>query len=404
MLVRPLRPDMQITDVDIMYLTMPAIQAIADGTQDTFLVRLGTDTGLEGWGESDASPLVSIACYCCPPSHSNIVNIRDSLLGATLESIDDLHRIRATVLRRALDIQHVHHAFSAADIALWDLLGRRLEVPVYQLLDGPGARPSPKLAYGSSLFADTPELTRERARERRAAGFTAVKFGWGPLGSAGRELDVALVAAAREGLGPDAELFVDAGWAWGEDAATALARAADFAQHGVGWLEEPLLPEAIDAYARLAAGGPGVPIAAGESSGKVRDAQDFIANGGIGIVQIDAGRVGGITAAHAVRRFADERGVTYVNHTFKSHLSLAAALHVFIASERHRLAEYMVGGSPLATTLTTAPLDRAGDGTVTVPDAPGLGVTVDLDTVRRYVQPVTITVGGRELLAGPPPL
>jgi L-alanine-DL-glutamate epimerase-like enolase superfamily enzyme len=395
---------MKITDVDLFYLKMPRIEPIADGTQDTFLVRLRTDQGLEGWGESDASPLVSLACYCCPPSHSNIINIRESLVGATLDGVADLHRIRATVLRRGLDIQHIHHAFSAADIALWDLLGKRLELPVFELLDGPGARPVPKLAYGSSLFGDTPEQTRDRAAERRRDGFAAVKFGWGPLGSAGRELDLALVAAARDGLGADAQLFVDAGWAWGEDAETALARARDFARYGVGWLEEPLVPEAIDAYRRLTAERPAVPIAAGESSGKLRDAQDFIVNGGVAFVQIDAGRIGGITPAHAVRRLADERSVTYVNHTFKSHLSLAAALHVFIASQRHSVAEYMVGGSELATALTSEPLARAADGTVTVPAAPGLGVTVDLETVRRYLQPVRMVVGGTELEAAPPPL
>jgi L-alanine-DL-glutamate epimerase-like enolase superfamily enzyme len=395
---------MKITAVDLFYLKMPRIELIADGTQDTFLVRVRSDSGLEGWGESDASPLVSFACYCCPPSHSNIVNIRESVLGASLNSIEDLHRIRATVLRRGLDIQHIHHAFSAADIALWDLLGKRLQAPVYELLDGPGVHPAPKLAYGSSLFGDTPEQTRDRAADRRRDGFAAAKFGWGPLGSAGRDLDVALVAAAREGLGADAQLFVDAGWAWGEDAETALDRSRDFAEYGVGWLEEPLLPEAIEAYRRLADARPPIPIAAGESSGKFRDAQDFIVNGGIGFVQIDAGRVGGITAAHAVRRFADERSITYVNHTFKSHLSLAAALHVFIASERHPLAEYMLGGSELATGLTTEPLSRAADGTVTVPAAPGLGVTIDRETVRRYLQPVSIAVGGSELEAAPPPL
>lgn len=395
---------MKITDVDLFYLRMPHIAAIADGTQDTFLVRVRTDVGLVGWGESDASPLVCIACYCCPPSHSNIVNIRASLLGQTLDSVEDLHRIRFTVLRRGLDIQQIHHAFSAADIALWDVLGQRLDAPVYQLLDGPGARAHPKLPYSSMLFGDTPEQTRELALEGRQAGFTAAKFGWGPLGSADRELDIALVSAAREGLGADARLFVDAGWAWGEDADTALSRARDFAAFDVGWLEEPLLPEAIAAYRRLADAGSPVPIAAGESSGRIRDAQDFIVNGGVDYVQIDAGRVGGITPAHAVRRFAEDHGTTYVNHTFKSHLSLAAALHTFIGDERHPLAEYMVGGSELALNLTTEAIERAADGSVTVPDAPGLGVEVDLDTVARFLAPVEISVDGAALAAGPPAL
>jgi L-alanine-DL-glutamate epimerase-like enolase superfamily enzyme len=390
----------KITEVDAFYVAMPDIKPIADGTQDSFLVRLRTDTGLEGWGESDASPLVSLACYCCPLSHSNIVNLRESLLGARLDSVDDLRAIRATALRRALDIQHVHHAFSGADIALWDLLGKRLELPVYQLLDGPEAVARPKRPYASSLFADTPEATRERAAERRALGFDAAKFGWGPMGRGGRGADIALVQAAREGLGPEALLLVDAGWAWGEDVDTARQRAEDFAPFGVGWLEEPLSPEAIEAYGRLTGGGTAVPIAAAESSGRVRDAEDFVVNGGVDFVQIDAGRIGGITPSHEVRRLAEARGRTYVNHTFKSHLSLAAALHVFAAVERFELLEYAVGGSSLATDLVSDPLERRSDGTVTVTDRPGLGVTVNAETVRRYLQPVRITVAGRELEVG----
>jgi L-alanine-DL-glutamate epimerase-like enolase superfamily enzyme len=389
---------MRIEAVDTFYLAMPEIALVADGTQDTFLVRVRTDAGVEGWGESDASPLVSLACYCCPPSHSNIVNLRESLVGERLDSVDDLRRIRERALRRALDIQQVHHAFSAADIALWDALGHRLQEPVWRLLDGPSAQAHPKRPYASSLFGDTPEATRAIAAERGALGFDAAKFGWGPMG-ASAENDVALVAAAREGLGDAALLLVDAGWAWDRDVDTAHARANAFAEFDVGWLEEPLHPEAIDAYRALGARNPATPIAAGESSGRVRDAEDFIVNGGLDFVQIDAGRIGGITPSHAVRKLAERHGITFVNHTFKSHLSLAAALHVFAATERFDLLEFPVGGSPMATSLVTDPLSR--DGGVLPPDRPGLGVTVDLDVVRRHLRPVSIVIGGKEVFIGP---
>jgi len=388
---------MRITAVDTFYLAMPEIALVADGSQDAFLVRVRTDAGLEGWGESDASPLVSLACYCCPPSHANIVNLRDSLVGERLDSVEDLRGVRERALRRALDIQHVHHAFSAADIALWDVLGKRLDEPVWRLLDGPSARAHPKRPYASSLFGDTPEATRAAAAERRALGFDAAKFGWGPIG-ASAERDVALVAAARAGLGDAALLLVDAGWAWGRDVDTAYARAGAFAELGAGWLEEPLHPEAIDAYRALGARRPATPIAAGESSGRVRDAEDFIVNAGLDFIQIDAGRIGGITAAHAVRRLAERHGVTYVNHTFKSHLSLAAALHVFAAAEPFELLEYPIGAAPLAADLVREPFGRAGG--VLPPDRPGLGVTVDPEVVRRHLRPVRILLGGEELATG----
>ena len=390
---------MRITEIDAFYLGVEDVRPVADGSQDTFLVRVRTDAGLEGWGESDASPLVSMACYCHPPSHANIVNLRESLLGRPLDSVEDLRRARADALRAALDVQHVHHALSAADIALWDLLGQRLEQPVHRLLDG-AAAPHPKRPYASSLFGDTPAETRERAAAARAAGFTAAKFGWGPMGRHGEAADVALVEAAREGLGDGPLLLVDAGWAWGEDDATAFARAEAFAEVGAGWLEEPLLPEAIGAYARLAERGPATPIAAGESSGRLRDAEDFLVNGRVSILQIDAGRIGGITPAHAARRLAEAAGATYVNHTFKSHLSLAAALHVFATVERFELLEYAVGASELSARLVRDPLVPGPDGLVRVPDRPGLGVTVDLDVVARHLRPVEIRVGGRLLRVG----
>src|SRR5262249_26098472 len=155
--------------------------------------------------------------------------------------------------------------------------------------------------------------------------------------------DVALVAAAREGLGPSASpnepprLMVDAGVVWKEDWETAYRRACAFAPYHLTWLEEPLSPDAVEAYAVLTAPPPPVPIAAGEGSGNYRAAEDLALHGGVQFLQIDAGRIGGITTAHRVRKLAEARGLQFVNHTFKSHLSLAAVLHAFAAVEQFDL-------------------------------------------------------------------
>jgi L-alanine-DL-glutamate epimerase-like enolase superfamily enzyme len=385
----------KIAAVDPFYLRMPRITDAADGTQDSFLVRVRAEDGREGWGESDASPLVSLAAYCCPMSHGNIINIRESMIGERVDGPDDIRRLHAKVLRNALDIQQVHHAYSAADIALWDLVGRARQEPVWRLLDGPGAVPRPKRPYASVLFGDTPEATRRLAADLRRREFTAAKFGWGPLGKFGRDNDIALVRAAREGLGPDATLLVDAGVVWGNDDAVAYERAVDFAPMKPGWLEEPLSPDAVDAYARLRSRRPPVPIAAGEGCGRWRDAEDLVLNGGLDFVQIDAGRIGGITISHRVRRLAEARGIVYVNHTFKSHVSLAASLHVFATVERFELLEYPAAGSALSRELVADPLERGPDGLVRVPDRPGLGVTVSAAALKQYGQRVRIDVGGR---------
>ena len=148
---------MKIIAVDPSYVGLPEVILAADGTQDSFLVRVRTDAGLEGWGESDASPLVSLAAYCCPTSHANIINLRELLVGEALDGPADVVRLHAKVTRYAMDIQQVHHAYSAADIALWDLVGKKLGQPIYKLLDGPSARSFPKSPYASVLFGDTPD-------------------------------------------------------------------------------------------------------------------------------------------------------------------------------------------------------------------------------------------------------
>jgi L-alanine-DL-glutamate epimerase-like enolase superfamily enzyme len=390
---------MKIAAIDPFYLRMPEITSAADGTQDTLLVRVRTEDGLEGWGECDASPLVSIAAYCCPMSHGNIISIRDSLLGETFDSPDDIRRLHAKVLRNGLDIQQIHHAHSGADIALWDLLGKKCSEPVYRLLGQ--ARVYPKVAYASVLFESPPEATFRRARRLRELGFRAAKFGWGPFGR-DADADEALVAAAREGLGPEVELMVDAGVAWGGDAVVACERARRLAPYRLTWLEEPFFPDAIGAYAELARQRLSVPIAGGEGCGTQRAAEDYLENSGVTFIQIDAGRIGGITAARRVCESAERRGVTYVNHTYKSRLSLAAAIHVFAGVERFGYLEYPVEGSALSRELVTGALERDRNGLVHPPEEPGLGVSVALECVRQYLVRTRIELDGAPIYQDAP--
>jgi L-alanine-DL-glutamate epimerase-like enolase superfamily enzyme len=385
---------MKIIAVDPFYLKMPHITDAADGTQDTLLVRIRTDAGIEGWGECDASPLVSLAAYCCPMSHGNIINIRESLIGETLDSPEDVRRLHAKAMRNGLDIQQIHHAYSGADIALWDIIGQKLEEPIYRLLDDDADLTAySKLPYASVLFGDTPEATYQIAAGLRAQGYRAAKFGWGPMGKFGEANDIALVRAAREGMGVDSQIMIDAGVVWGDDYQTVYVRAKAFAPFAPTWLEEPLAPDAIEAYGALSNLNPPVPIAAGEGSGTYRMAEDLIQHGGVQFVQIDVGRIGGITVANRVRRLAERHDVQYVNHTFKSHLSLAASLHVFATNESFDLLEYPAAGSELSQRLTAEQLKVEEDGRVSLPNAPGLGVCVDTEAMQAYLAPVQIQVG-----------
>ena len=177
---------MKIVAVDPFYFRMPDITSAADGTQDTLLVRIRTDAGIEGWGECDASPLVSIAVYCCPMSHGNIINIHTSLIGETLDAPDDVLRLSEKVLRNGLDIQQIQHAYSGAEIALWDVVGKKLEKPVYCLLaemSDTSDTAHPKLPYASVLFGDTPEVTYHIAAGLRERGYRACKVWLGTDGT-----------------------------------------------------------------------------------------------------------------------------------------------------------------------------------------------------------------------------
>jgi L-alanine-DL-glutamate epimerase-like enolase superfamily enzyme len=212
---------MKIAAVDFFYLAMPEIRDIGDGSQDALLVRVTSEDGSQGWGECEAAPLVSIAAWCCPMSHSACKPVSHSVLGWTIDSPDDIRRLTHEVRRQSFDLLQADHTLSGIDMALWDLLGKRRGEPAWRLLGWDKAYP--KEAYASQLFGDTPERTFALAQKVRDQGFTAAKFGWGPFGQDLRA-DEAHVRAAREGLGHDIRLLVDAGTIWGEDVEQAAAR------------------------------------------------------------------------------------------------------------------------------------------------------------------------------------
>ena len=167
-----------------------------------------------------------------------------------------------------------------------------------------------------------------------------------------------------------------------------------FAQFSPTWLEEPLAPDAIEAYMALSKQNPPVPIAAGEGSGTYRMAEDLILHGGDSVCADRCRTHWWYYRRFSVsRQLAEQRGVQYVNHTFKSHLSLAASLHVFATNESFNLLEYPAAGSELAQRLTVERLEVGSDGMVALTERPGLGVHVDAEAVDAYLAPVWIQVG-----------
>jgi L-alanine-DL-glutamate epimerase-like enolase superfamily enzyme len=389
---------MKIEAVDFFYLSMPNIRDVGDGSQDVLLVRMRAG-GHVGWGECEAAPLVSIASWVCPMSHSACKPVKASVIGQRLDGVDDIRRINALVRENGMDLLQTDHTLSGIDIAMWDLLGRKWELPVYRMLGYEKAYA--KTPYASQLFGDDPQETYQKARWASDEGFVAVKFGWGPFGRGSVEADEEQIHSAREGLGKDAELLVDAGTVWGDDVGKAQARLAALKHYRATWLEEPFSNGAFESYQKLAENSNGLRLAGGEGCNNFYQGKAMVDHAKIGYLQIDAGRVGGITTAKRLADYARAGGVRFVNHTFTTQLALSASLQAYAGSEEDYLCEYPVAPSELARELTTTTLMSDAEKKVIVPDAPGLGVEPNPATIRKYLVEAEIRVGGKTVYQTP---
>ena len=389
---------MKIEAVDLFYFSMPEVLDIGDGSQDALLVRVAAG-GYVGWGECEASPLASIASFVAPMSHSVCKPVSVSVVGQRLDTVADIYRIGDLVRAQSLDLLQADHTLSGIDMALWDLLGQRLGEPAWKLLGYP--RAYPKLPYASMLFGDTPQETLEKGRKARSAGYRAAKFGWGPIGLGNVQADADQFVAAREGLGEDGILLIDIGTVWHDDVEAAALRLPALQACRATWLEEPFVSGALTAYHSLSQRSGSVKMAGGEGSHNFYMAQHMIDYAGLGYVQIDAGRIGGLSVAKRVADYAQARGVTYVNHTFTSHLALSASLQPYAGLEQDTICEYPVELKSLAVDITENHLLPDGDGYLHAPDAPGLGMKVNTAALRPYLQDVEIRINGALLYQTP---
>jgi L-alanine-DL-glutamate epimerase-like enolase superfamily enzyme len=389
---------MKIEAVDFFYLAMPVVQDVGDGSQDALVVRV-RGGGLEGWGECEASPLTSIAAFICPMSHSACKPVAASVLGQNIDTPTDIARIAAELDLNSMDLLQAAHSWSGVEIALWDLLGKRRGEPVYKLLGY--ARAYPKIPYASQLFGRTAEETRTLCRKAKEAGFRAVKCGWGPFGRGSLKDDRDQLQAAREGLGKEGTLLIDAGQIWGEDVSAAEARLPLLEEVDAKWLEEPFHGSAYEAYGQLAARATSVRLAGGEAAHNVFMARHTMDYGKVGYIQIDCGRIGGIGPAKRVAEHAVKSGVTYVNHTFTSHLALSASLQPFAGLKDHVICEYPIAPQPMAWEMCANHILPDQNGEVHVPHLPGLGIDVDTARIREFLVDVEITVNGNTLYRTP---
>jgi L-alanine-DL-glutamate epimerase-like enolase superfamily enzyme len=294
------------------------------------------------------------------------------------------------VRANSFDLLQADHTLSGIDVALWDLLGKKLGEPVYRLLGY--SRACCKTAYASQLFGDDPQTTVRKAQRVTRDGFRAAKFGWGPYGRGTVEQDSDQVHAAREGLGKDGILLIDAGTIWGDDISAAEKRLPALHECGALWLEEPFVCGALDAYKMLSLRSGTLKLAGGEGCHDFYQAKNMIDFAGIGYVQIDAGRIGGISTAKSVADYAAAKSVQFVNHTFTTSLALSSSIQPYAGIESHPLCEYPSEPSPLAKEFCTTRLEPDAQGLIRLPEKPGLGLEPDARALKKYLVALEIRV------------
>jgi D-galactarolactone cycloisomerase len=274
------------------------------------------------------------------------------------------------------------HTISGIDIALWDILGQATAQPVGRLL---GGRYRDRVRPYASILMEQPEPLAEHLRQIAARGFQAFKIGWGPFGRHSRTLDEQIVRAARDAVGPHAQLMVDAGGSdafWSNGLKWALRAADMLASYDVTWFEEPLNPDALDDFVLLRRQAP-LPIAGGEVLTRRQAFAPWLQAGAFDIVQPDVTKVGGISEERRIGWMAREHGARFIPHGWNTAIGLAADLHLASAFPDTDLVEY-IDGAPYVDEIVTEPWRLGEDGMLAIPDSPGLGIQLDPDAIARF--------------------
>ncbi len=276
----------------------------------------------------------------------------------------------------------ITHAISGIDIALWDIFGKATGQPVGRLL---GGRYRERVRPYASLLMDEPERMADALLPYKAQGFRAFKIGWGPFGRRSAATDEAIVRAARDAVGDEVLLMVDAGGSdahWNQGYKWALRTAQMLAGYGVSWFEEALKPDALKDYVMLREHAP-LPISGGEVLTRRQSFQPWLEAGAFDIVQPDVTKVGGISEERRIGWMAQEHGIRFIPHGWNTAIGLAADLQLASAFADTDFVEYITG-SPYVDAIVATPWQLDADGMIAIPATPGLGITLDPDAVRRY--------------------
>jgi len=278
----------------------------------------------------------------------------------------------------------ITHTISGIDIALWDVLGKVVGQPIGRLL---GGRYRERVRPYASVLMEAPDQMKRKLERIREEGFRAFKIGWGPFGRQSHGMDEAIVRTAREAVGPESLLMVDAGASdafWPNGLKWACRTAEMLKQYAVAWFEEPLPPDALKDYVELRKRSP-IPIAGGEVFTRRQSFQTWIEAGAFDIAQPDVTKVGGISEERRIAWMARDHGLKMIPHGWNTAVGLAADLQLASAFPETDLVEYL-NGSAFIDGIVSEPWRLDKDGMLPIPAQPGLGLKLDPEAVKKYTQ------------------
>ncbi|MCL4425312.1 MAG: mandelate racemase/muconate lactonizing enzyme family protein [Firmicutes bacterium] len=347
----------------------------------TTLVRITTDEDLVGVGES----MVRLA----PTATRDIVEyLKPILIGKDpfdIERIWDL--LYGAMMNRGHYKGFFIEAVSGIDVALWDIMGKALNMPVYKLL---GGKTKEKIwTYASSLRFRGLDVLKADAQRYLDMGYNAmkIKIGQNPMDY---RKDIEVVSQLRKVVGDDVVLMVDANCAYGEDVKTALEVGKAMEDLGIFWFEEPLSPDNVEGYAYLRKQ-MNIRLAAGEAEFTRFGFRPFFVRGALDIVQPNLCRTGGFTEAKKIAAMASAFHVAYAPHTGSSSaIAMAAAMHLAVALPNFLIYEHMESDwskdqkNPLRWDLTELPIKSFKDSYIELDDKPGLGIELNEEIVNKY--------------------
>ena len=388
---------MRITDVSTIRLRYTVPTPMADAIhfmpeRNLLLVQVTTDDGRVGFGEAAAfgGSLESVEAVV-------LHDLRPSLVGEDPFTVERLWSRMARRSHQRGSRGLLMMAISGIDIALWDLIGQATGTPLYRLLGGYRDTLDCYASAGFYAGGKGPAQLAEEVGGYAARGFRTVKIKVGrnpevmlnPLpdmwasdyATVSLEEDVERVRAARRAIGPRTRLAIDANNAWTPAVALRFMRLV--ADEDVCWLEEPVATEDVAGSAAVARALE-VPVAGYETETGLAGFRELISRRAVDIVQPDATWTGGITETRKVAALAQAHGLPVVPHVFSSAVATIANMHLIAALPNAGLLEFDLNPNPLRSELFEEPIEVSPEGTVRLPDRPGLGVRLRQETVDRY--------------------